>query len=76
MIHHLSISSSCKRFLDTDNMQFVSFATELIAKSSLAKEFVYFQQSLVHKTGLILYLADFHSWNWRIPGFDEKKTQH
>ena len=35
-------SSSCKRFLDTDNMQFVSFATELIAKSSLAKEFVYF----------------------------------
>ena len=35
-----------------------------------------FQQSLVHKTGLMLYLADFHSWNWRIPGFDENKTQH
>ena len=23
-----------------------------------------FQQNLVHKTGLMLYLADFHSWNW------------
>ena len=34
-----------------------------------------FQQSLVRKTGLILYLADFPSWNWRIPCFDEK-TQH
>ena len=33
-------SSSCKRFLDTDKMQFVSFSTELIAKSSLAKELV------------------------------------
>ena len=33
--------TSCKCFLDIDNMQFVSFPTELIAKSSLAKEFVY-----------------------------------
>ena len=31
---------------------------------------------LSSKTGLILNLADFHSWHWRIPGFDENKTQH
>ena len=24
----------------------------------------------------MLYLTDVHSWNWRIPGFDENKTQH
>ena len=35
-----------------------------------------FQQILVHKTGLMLYFADFHGWNWCIPGFDENKTQH
>ena len=35
-----------------------------------------FQQNLVHKTGLMLYLVDFHSWNWCILGFDENKTQH
>ena len=35
-----------------------------------------FQQSLVHKAGLMLYLADFHDLNCRIPGFDENKTQH
>ena len=36
----------------------------------------YFPQSLVPKTGLIFYLADFHGRNWRIPGFYENKTQH
>ena len=35
-----------------------------------------FQQNLVRKTGLILYFTDFHSWNWRILGFDDNKTQH
>ena len=36
----------------------------------------HFQQSLVQKTGLIFYLADFHDRNRRIPGFDENKTPH
>ena len=35
-----------------------------------------FAQSWVHKTGLILNSADFHSWNWRIPRFNENMTQH
>jgi len=28
------------------------------------------------KPDLIFYLADFHGRNWRIPGFDENKTQY
>ena len=36
----------------------------------------YFPQSWVHYTGLIFYLVDFHGRNWRIPGFDENKTQY
>ena len=35
----------------------------------------YFPQSLIQKTGLIFYLADFHGKNWRIPSFYENKTQ-
>ena len=39
-----SYTRNIPRFLDTDKMQFVSFFTELIAKSNLAKEFVNLQQ--------------------------------
>ena len=37
---------------------------------------VLFSTELSSKTGLIFYLADFHSRNWRIPGFYENKTPH
>ena len=36
----------------------------------------YFSESLVQKTGLIFYLADFHGKNWSIPSFYKNKTQH
>ena len=36
----------------------------------------YCPQSWVQRTGLIFYLANIHSKNWRIPGFYENKTQH
>ena len=35
-----------------------------------------FQRVEFIKTGFISYLADFHDYNWRIPGFDLNKTQH
>ena len=34
------------------------------------------EYSWVQKNGLVFYSAEFHGWNWRIPGFDENKTQH
>ena len=41
--------------------------------SSRIKVAFNFPLKCIPKTSLILYLADFHGLNWRIPGFDENK---
>ena len=51
-------------------------STDMLGYHSTNLNIQFLQCVLKKYNTIILHLADFYGLNWRIPGFDENKTQH